>query len=365
MPHHQGRSAGEIEIVLRRVSAAVQCMAAAQAMMLLAALAGAVLLAAPAAAAEPADAMKRMRCMACHAGVSQHALDGKPRQSQSLTISLNEFGNADHGKTECLDCHAKGFDIFPHRNKKTETCMDCHPRREKGAEADRPYDFERMQREFEETVHFTAYAHAKEKCCGTATGKPTAPAPVPAEAGGEAKKTAGERFTCEHCHEPHYFKATKRIKEPHRIRKNDNGPCLHCHMDGASVTLADAAKPSLLAAHGYLPYAEAHLQGTRCIDCHTNVRTAVAHDLPKGKGADQGCNSCHSVDSALLGRLYRYVETAEPKLGFRNPQVLKDGYVMGANRHRWTDIAAYLAMSLGFGLVLVHGGLRFLAWRRG
>ena len=119
------------------------------------------------------------------------------------------------------------------------------------------------------------------------------------------------------------------------------------------------------AAHDYLPYADAHLKGTRCIDCHTNVRTAVAHDLPKGKGADQGCNSCHAVDSALLGRLYRYVETVEPKLGFRNPQVLKDGYVMGANRHRWTDIAAYLAMSIGFGLVLAHGGLRFLAWRRG
>jgi len=318
-----------------------------------------------AAAQQTDDPVKRMRCLACHAGTNQHVLDGKPRKSQSAMIDVATFGDADHGKMQCSECHKKGFDIFPHRSKKTETCMDCHPRtEEKGAEADKPYDFVRINKEFEETVHFTAYAHAKEKCCGTATGKPVPTTPPPAADSKAAGKTA-ERFTCEHCHEPHYFKATRHIKEPQRILENDNGPCLHCHMDGATVRLADPAKPSLLAAHRYLPYAEAHLEGTRCVDCHTNVKPNVAHDLPKGKAADQGCNSCHSLDSALLRRLYRYAGDSGSALGFHNARLLQDGYVMGANRNRWTDIAAYLLMSLGLVLVLVHGGWRIGArWQR-
>jgi hypothetical protein len=321
------------------------------------------LLLAGSAAANTPDFINRLRCAACHSGQNQHVLDGKPRRSQSSTINLADFRDADHGKIHCPDCHAKGFDIFPHRNKKTETCMDCHPRTGKGADADKPYEFHRMLEEFEGTVHFTEYRHAREKCCGTAAGEPAAPAssagggPVP-----DLAKAAAQRFTCEHCHEPHYFKATRRIGEPRLIRANDNGPCLHCHMDGASVPLSDPAKPSLLAAHGYLPYAELHLEGTRCIDCHTTVRMTVAHDLPKGKGADQGCNTCHSIDSVLLGRLYRYAENTGTRLGFHNARLLEDGYVMGANRHRWTDIAAYLLVSIGLALVLAHGGWRIGAW---
>lgn len=303
-----------------------------------------------------------MRCLACHVGASQHVLDGKPRRSSSSTIDLKHFQDADHGKLDCSECHAKGFDVFPHRSKKTETCMDCHPRKEAGAADDKPYEFERMREEFEETVHFTEYRHAKEKCCGTATGKTPVQSFPPGSDDGEPKK-ANERFTCEHCHEPHYFKATRRIKEPHLIRANDNGPCLHCHMDGATVALADPAKPNLIEAHKYLPYAELHLKGTRCIDCHSSVTKAVTHDLPKGKGADQGCNSCHSIDSVLLTRLYRYADTTQSKLGFHNTRLLEDGYVMGANRHRWTDVTAYLLMSFTFALVFTHGGWRI--WARG
>lgn len=341
----------------------------ARSLSLLGALANAALaaclLAAPPAAAqsrEPADAIQRLRCMACHAGPNRHAFDGKTELKRGTTINLEDFRNADHGKTHCLDCHSKGFDIFPHRAKKTETCMDCHPRQEKGAEADKPYKFERIRKEFEGTVHFTEYMHAKEACCGTATGKPATP--VPASPGGDGAKKANQRFTCEHCHEPHYFKATSRIKEPLLIRANDNGPCLHCHMDGASVTLADPVKPSLLEAHSYLPHAKLHLDSSRCVDCHTNVMSKVAHDLPLGKKADQGCNTCHSVDSVLVTRLYRYVDNSE-MLGFHNSRMLEDFYVMGGNRHRWTDVAAYLLMSFGLILVLVHGGWRMLARLRG
>lgn len=311
-------------------------------------------------AAEAPNSLKRMRCFACHVGASQHILDGRPRQSSNSTIDLAKFRDADHGKLECSECHAKGFDIFPHRAARTETCMSCHPRKEEGAADDKPYEFDRMREEFEGTVHFTEYRHAKEKCCGTGASSPVAP-PAPGEGEGSDEKKANERFTCEHCHEPHYFKATRRIGEPHLIRANDNGPCLHCHMDGATVTLADPARPNLLEAHAYLPYAKLHLDGTRCIDCHASVTKAVTHDLPKGKGADQGCNTCHSIDSVLIRRLYRYADTSRTKLGFHNAAILEDGYVMGANRHRWTDVAAYILMTFSLALVLTHGGWRILA----
>lgn len=325
------------------------------------------------AAADAADAIRRLRCIACHKGENMHTSGVRRDSSRGGTINLEDFRGADHGKIHCLDCHSKGFDNFPHLRKKTETCMDCHPRKEAGAAADKPYEFARILKEYEGTVHFTEYRHAKEKCCGTAplsetvasetvTSEATA-APAGADEP-DTGKPAAQRFTCEHCHEPHYFKATRRIGEPTLIRANDNGPCLRCHQDAAAGPLADPAERGLLAAHSYLPYAELHLEGTRCIDCHTSVTTRVAHDLPTGEGANQGCNTCHSIDSVLTARLYRYVENVGSLLGFANPRVLQDGYVMGANRHRGTDLAAYLLMSLALALVLAHGVWRLLArWR--
>lgn len=318
------------------------------------------------AAAETGDAVQRLRCLACHAGANRLTAPSKAAPTRGGTISIPDFRDADHGNIHCLDCHSKGFAIFPHTQKKTETCMDCHPRTEKGAEDDKPYGFERMQEEYEGTVHFTEFRHAKEKCCGTATGKPVhAPPAKSSRADDPHRRAAEQRFTCEHCHEPHYFKATSRIKEPALIRENDNRPCLDCHADGATGPLSAPAEPSLLQAHSYLPHAALHLAGTRCIDCHTSVTSAVAHDLPLGKKADQGCNTCHSLDSVLLKRLYRYVDVTERRLGFHNARILQDGYVMGANRHRWTDLAAYGLTSVGLALVLAHGAWRVLGRRQG
>jgi hypothetical protein len=94
------------------------------------------------------------------------------------------------------------------------------------------------------------------------------------------------------------------------------------------------------------------------------VTSTIAHDLPLGKKANQGCNTCHSIDSVLMNRLYRYVSDVKPKLGFNNSPLLQDGYVMGGNRHKWTDIAAYFLMAVGVTLVLAHGGWRLARRRR-
>lgn len=291
----------------------------------------------------------RLQCMACHVGPDRIAIDPATGETKSITIRMKEFHEGDHAKIHCLDCHKEGFDLFPHVRMKTYTCMDCHPRTdEEGAKADKPYDFERILKEFEETVHFTEYQHGDEKCCGT----------LHEGAATTGEGTSKQRFTCEHCHDPHYFKATAHTELPQLILENDNGPCLTCHKDDAVGPLADPADEGLLSAHAYLPHAQLHLEGTRCVDCHTSVTTTVAHDLPEGKEADQGCNSCHSVSTILAERLYRYINDPNRTFGFRNAKILQDSYVMGANRNVWTDWATYILVGLSTLLVITHGGLR-------
>ena len=303
------------------------------------------------------DHLKRLQCLACHAGPNRIVTDPVTGQTRSVTIRIGSFRSADHGKTECLDCHEKGFEQYPHVNMKTNLCMDCHPRKEKGAEDDKPYDFDRMQDEFHKTVHYTEYKNKKAKCCGLAPKDHVIIA-------GENDKKDNQLFTCEHCHDPHYFVATKKIKQPQLILENDNGPCLRCHEAKASGILADPVKTSMATAHEYLPLVDLHLKSTRCIDCHTTVTSVVAHDLPEGKKADQGCNSCHSIDTILAKRLYRYVKS-DDGLGFENAKLLRDNYIMGAHRHRWADLAAYALTALVLAFIALHTGLRAYFRSRG
>ena len=296
--------------------------------------------------------LKRLQCLACHAGPNRIVTDPETGKTRSVTIKIGSFRKADHGKMECLECHEKGFDQYPHVGMETNVCMDCHPRKDKGAEDDKPYEFKRMQDEFHKTVHFKEYKNKKAKCCGLAPKDHVIIAKV-------GDKKDNQLFTCEHCHDPHYFMATKKIKQPELILENDNGPCLRCHEPKATGMLADPVKSTLAAAHEYLPHVDLHLKSTRCIDCHTSVTKAVMHDLPEGKKADQGCNTCHSVDTVLTKRLYRYVENVSNNLGFENARSLQDSYVMGAHRNRWTDLAAYVLTGLLILIITVHVAMRF------
>lgn len=318
---------------------------------LLCMLCGLLICGQPVHAQERERHLKRLQCLACHAGPNRIVTDPKTGQTRSVTIKIDSFRRADHGKTQCLDCHEKGFDQYPHVNMKTNVCMDCHPRKDKGAADDKPYDFSRMQKEFHDTVHFKEYKNKKEKCCGLAPKDHLV-------ISGQGDKKDNQLFTCEHCHDPHYFVATKRIKQPKLILSNDNGPCLKCHEPTAKGMLADPVKSTLAAAHEYLPHVDLHLKSTRCIDCHTTVTMAVAHDLPEGKKADQGCNSCHSVDTVLAGRLYRYVEDSISDRGFENARLLQDNYIMGAHRHRWADLTAYVLTGVITLLIGLHVGMR-------
>jgi len=230
--------------------------------------------------------LKRLQCLACHAGPNRIVTDPKTGATRSVTIQIGKFRGADHGKMECLECHEKGFEQYPHVNMETNVCMDCHPRKDKGKEDDKPYEFKRMQDEFHKTVHYTEYKNKKAKCCGLAPKDHVVIA-------SENDKKDNQLFTCEHCHDPHYFVATKKIKQPMLILKNDNEPCLRCHEAKATGMLADPVKTSMAAAHEYLPHVQLHLESTRCIECHTTVTSTVAHDLPEGRKADQAVSYTH------------------------------------------------------------------------
>lgn len=300
--------------------------------------------------------LERLQCLACHAGPDRIAIDPETGESRNVTIVMGKFHRADHGKMECMDCHENGFEQYPHVNMKTNMCMDCHPRKDKGAKDDEPYDFKRIQDEFENTVHFQEYKNKEPKCCGLGDANHV----VIAE---EDDTKDNQLFTCEHCHNPHYFEATKSIAHPQKILKNDNEACLRCHEPDASVILADPVKPTLSAVHDYLPHVDLHLESTRCIDCHTTVTETVAHDLPEGIKADQGCNSCHSVDTILANRLYRYVKESNA-LGFENSKILTDNYIMGAHRHRWADWMTFLLIGLTAVVIGIHLAFRAYFRRR-
>lgn len=304
---------------------------------------------------------RRLQCMACHVGPDRVAFDPVTGKKQNIRIDMDKFHAGDHGETHCLECHEEGFETYPHSSMKTLTCMECHPREDEGAEDDEPYEFDRIEREYEQTVHYTEYKDEPEYCCGTSIAARERGATIEVGSPGDV-----ERFTCEHCHDPHYFKATEDIGKAHLIMENDNGPCLECHKDEASPrSLSDPAEPSMVGSHDYLPHVELHLENTRCIDCHTTVtEETVTHDLPEGMEADQGCNTCHSIDSIMVRRLYRYEDEPGRTLGFHNSVMLSDSYTMGALRHRLADWTGYVMVGLSTLVILVHGGLRIISRRK-
>ena len=275
---------------------------------------------------------KRFQCVGCHTGNAKIFTDPISREQKETLIDIVAQRAADHGNLACQECHVEGFDSFPHFEKRILGCMECHPRRGADAQEDEPYDFPRIEREFESTVHFTKHR---------------------------------EKFSCAHCHHPHYFKATARLGPPQAILDVHNEWCLNCHTenprqppDTIETGLGDPAEPDLVAEHASIPHTAIHLRKTRCVDCHSGSDHTVSHTLPAL--AESGkCVWCHSLDS-VHGRLYRYVEEVREPLGFTNPAMIRDSYVMGATRYVPLDVLAYLVVGGSLLAVLAHAAMRVI-----
>lgn len=271
-----------------------------------------------------------LQCVSCHSGhreSPQYVFNPRIGLHSNVMIDMPEFKQSDHGDMMCVDCHTLGFDQYPHGYPRQRlSCMSCHPgplektpkSKEHGFRRiieDADHNFWRIEREYKESLHFTKVVN----------------------------------FTCEECHDPHYFQETEDQPTAWAILKNDNAPCIRCHKADAldMHMLSDPAVPDLVALHDYVQQPKMHLDKTRCIDCHTSIEHVVAHDMLKEEDADQGCMSCHSAGSIMMTRHHRYHdELGGNDLGFHNAALMKNTYVMGANRNRYIDHLSYALIGL-------------------
>jgi hypothetical protein len=286
----------------------------------------------PALAAMTVEERQRFRCFGCHTGNAKPFVHPRTGERKEILIDIAAQRAADHGNVACQECHVKGFTFFPHFSKTTLGCMDCHPREGAGAKADEPYDFPRIEREFESTVHFTEHPQS---------------------------------FDCAHCHHPHYFEATSDLGPPQAILEVHNASCRTCHVenpeqppDTIAGGLADPAEPDLVAEHAMIPHPALHLRKARCVDCHSGTWHTVSHTLP-ARGEAGGCVWCHALDS-VQARLYRYVGEVREASGFTNPAMVRHTYVMGATRYLPLDVLAGLVVGGALLAVLAHAAMRVL-----
>lgn len=279
------------------------------------------------------------KCFKCHGGTTYSyfnditEMEVTKRMNLYFIIDSILYYEQNHKSFECVDCHSYDYTTFPHnselRMEPLPVCLDCH----EGDDATAKYNFDKIQEEFEQSVHSTKHS---------------------------------EEFTCWMCHNPHSYKINARSNE--NIKETivyDNNICLSCHADISKYHLITPNKknPNVINKHDWLPNQIAHFASVRCIECHARETNdaLVAHDiLPKEK-AVRKCVECHSQNSLLMASLYKY--TAKEKrrnYGFYNPAILKDSYIIGANRNYYLNILSIFIFGGVVLAIVVHAILRML-----
>ncbi|MBF0424518.1 MAG: hypothetical protein HQL66_01680 [Magnetococcales bacterium] len=286
----------------------------------------------PAAAVDPnSDAY----CERCHGMATMAYRDQRTGRLVNLFVDQKKLAQSSHKTETCLDCHSSGFKKFPHdaaSRLETRHCVDCHVENKHFSRK----KFEKIEREFLNSVHFQAMP---------------------------------DRFDCFSCHDPHTFQSTTKETEVSLTVARDNAICLGCHDTpvGAVTDVAAASKKrvvNLEVAHGWLPEVKLHWRAVRCLECHTPT-LGGSHVIVKATYAERDCVSCHSHDSILKTKLYKYrAQEDRQKAGFINSAVLNDAYIVGMTRNRWVDDASLALVGLTLLGVSLHGLGRWFAARR-
>lgn len=273
-------------------------------------------------------------CYGCH---SEAGFKAPPRADmdmaklRSLLHAPEKFDGSNHAGMNCKVCHGQPYASFPHpqgAKANVSTCSECHATKSL-----------RVEKQFEASVH---------------------------------ARNLKDAFTCQTCHDPHVYKVAQKAGPPRVIVAQDNQMCLDCHNSDLRYSKFSAQlstqklRSDLDALHKWLPNARLHWQAARCVDCHTPVSKVkslqISHEILSKDQAQKNCVACHSQQSELAARLYRYASTnAAADLGFSNPSYLGSAYVIGATRNPWIDggiIAAFAATILG---LLAHGAIRLVA----
>lgn len=277
-------------------------------------------------------------CLQCH-GNEYYTFDNsvtgvteKKRMNPYFRIDSLGFKHGEHGGFSCDDCHSPDYKSYPHNAElKLDykyTCQDCHS----GDPAYAHLHFDEIEQEALSSVH---------------------------------AQRLGDAFRCEMCHSPHTNRlvASSQKYGIKDIVSFDNGMCLSCHGDGNKYqTLVDHNQPALESVHSWLPNQSLHFKNVRCIECHTsrNDTMMVAHNILPKEQAVNRCAECHSTNSLLQDKLYKYLVTeARAENGIASAFQNKS-YVIGKNRYQLLNTISLII----FGLVLVgvgfHAAIRII-----
>jgi RNase P subunit RPR2 len=262
---------------------------------------------------------------------------------------LDEFADSIHGTqldegnmnaAVCSDCHTAhsvgNTSAVTFKQKVTETCGDCHDK-----------EFQ----SYERTDH-----------------------------GKAAAKTGGDIIRCANCHGSHAIVLRTKLPDARKRVSLDNKLCITCHdsdknfekfaplragqKPGDKNALKEL-RPNLDVIHRWLPNAKMHWNSVRCVDCHIAAAPELSHEILDKDHAERKCVSCHTRNTALATRLYRYqASTEQNKFGFANSVILANSYVIGATGNPLVDAIVLLALVLTILGVIGHGALRYVAAKR-
>lgn len=285
----------------------------------------------------PAYIEENQDCLKCH-GKKYFSYfnewvghDVKERMNPYYFIDSADFYRSNHRNFQCVDCHSYSYtESFPHPNElrfePMMICMDCH----EGDDIYEQYNFSSIQEEYLQSVHSEKHS---------------------------------DEFNCWMCHNPHSYHITARTTE--NLKETilyDNEICLNCHSDQSKMGLiSERHIYDMLNQHEWLPNNRLHFQNVRCIECHTLVSDTlmVAHMVQPKEKAVKLCVECHSQNSILMASLYKHIsqETRE-KQGFLNAAILKQGYVIGANRNYFLNYGSLVIFGLVMLGIATHAVLR-------
>jgi uncharacterized protein with PIN domain len=237
-----------------------------------------------------------------------------------------------HKAFDCTDCHNYDYTTYPHeaylKLEPLATCIDCHG----GDESYATYQFDRIDEEFQKSVHFQAHE---------------------------------DNFSCAKCHSQHTYTPTARNSfNVLEIVDYSNKMCLSCHNDMKKYELvSDKPNPQLVEIHNWLPNRELHFKHVRCIECHTEVadNLLVSHNILDKELAVRKCVECHSSNSLLKASLYKYQNLQERAEGGGIFGVLSnESYVIGTQQLPILKNLSIIIFLLTFSGIFTHVIFRYL-----
>jgi len=266
-------------------------------------------------------------CLRCHGMQTMAYQDSSTGGIISLYVDSTALKNSEHGGFNCLDCHEDDFKSIPHPQTVKQNrlqCLDCHAGMEQ---------FDTAHDQFMKSVHY---------------------------------ERLGNKFSCSACHNTHTFH-TSRDKNIKGVIEQDNQVCLSCHnYPHKFAELTSREYPDLKLAHSWLPNVKLHWKSVRCIECHTTNREGFSHQIMSKEHALRKCESCHSKNSILLTKLYRYQsKESRQKTNLIEGMIANDSYVVGMTRDDVLDlivIGLFILVIVGISL---HGLGRYLSGKRG